>query len=81
MSYIDTIAPSEATGGLKRFYETCESEGGRVWNIVRLMSPNFATLRASMGFYRATCCGPSPLSRALREMIAVVVSRTNDCHY
>jgi AhpD family alkylhydroperoxidase len=25
--------------------------------------------------------GPSPLSRAQREMLAVVVSRANDCHY
>jgi hypothetical protein len=28
-----------------------------------------------------TGCGPSPLSRARREMLATVVSRANDCFY
>jgi len=48
---------------------------------VRLMSPNPAVLDASMGLYVAVMKGPSPLSRAQREMLAVVVSRANHCHY
>ena len=52
-----------------------------VFGIVRLMSPNPPVLQASMAQYRAIMFGPSPLTRAQREMMAVVVSRTNDCFY
>jgi alkylhydroperoxidase family enzyme len=38
-------------------------------------------LRASMAIYREVMFGESPLTRAQREMLAVVVSRANDCHY
>jgi alkylhydroperoxidase family enzyme len=31
--------------------------------------------------YRTSMYGPSPLSRAEREAIAVVVSAANDCFY
>jgi alkylhydroperoxidase family enzyme len=45
------------------------------------MSLNPETLHASMDLYRAVMLGPSELSRAERELLAVVVSRANDCHY
>jgi alkylhydroperoxidase family enzyme len=38
-------------------------------------------LRASIQFYSVLMHGPSGLTRAQREMIAVVVSRINDCYY
>ncbi|MBK9384426.1 MAG: carboxymuconolactone decarboxylase family protein [Planctomycetes bacterium] len=81
MAYIRTIAPAEATGALKQLYDAREASAGKVWNIVRLMSLSPGTLRASMGLYAAAMHAPSPLSRALREAIAVVVSQANDCHY
>ena len=81
MSYIETIPPEEASGELEREYETAVRRAGRVWNILRVMSPNPAALRASMQVYTATMHGPSPLTRAQREMLAVVVSQANDCHY
>jgi len=34
-----------------------------------------------MAFYRTLMFGPSGLSRAMRELIAVVVSRANRCEY
>ncbi len=34
-----------------------------------------------MGLYRAVMFGPSELSRTERELLAVVVSNANDCHY
>ena len=58
-----------------------ERRAGRVWNIVAVMSQNPAAMKASMGFYLAIMHGPSPLSRAQREMLAVVVSAANQCHY
>jgi hypothetical protein len=40
-----------------------------------------AALRAHYDLYRTLMFGRSELSRAQREMIAVVVSKTNGCHY
>jgi uncharacterized peroxidase-related enzyme len=38
-------------------------------------------LRDSIRLYQTVMFGPSPLTRAQREMLAVVVSRANDCEY
>lgn len=81
MPWIRVIGLSEATGLLKQQYEAALQRAGRIWNIVSIMSQNPPTLKASMVFYSALMHGPSPLSRAQREMIAVVVSRANSCVY
>ncbi len=81
MAYIDTVAPEQAEGALRAEYAAALRRSGRVWNILRIMSPNPAVLKASMGLYIAAMHGPSPLSRARREMLAVVVSKANGCHY
>lgn len=81
MAFIRTVPEGEAGGALKPLYEAAVGRAGKVFAIVRLMSPNPAVLEASMGFYRAVMFGPSPLSRRQREMIATVVSATNGCHY
>ncbi len=38
-------------------------------------------MRQHYEFYRELMRGPGPLSRVQREMIAVVVSAANHCHY
>lgn len=81
MARISLTSDADATGRLAACYEAARRRAGRVYEIVRTMSPNPATLEASMGLYLAVMKGPSPLTRAQREMLAVVVSRTNDCHY
>ena len=81
MAWIRLIADDEATGRLARSYRAAIQRAGRVFGIVRAMSPNPRVLEASMAFYRAVMFGPSPLSRRQREMLAVVTSRANDCHY
>jgi alkylhydroperoxidase family enzyme len=53
-----------------------------VFNIIRIQSPRPEILRASTQLYTEIMFSPkSPLSRSQREMIAVVVSKTNGCHY
>lgn len=79
--WIRTIAPEEASGRLRAFYEAAVRRAGRVFAIVRAMSPNVAVAEASMALYVSAMKGASPLSRRQREMLAVVVSRANDCHY
>ena len=81
MSYIRLVANDEATGRLKELYDQALERAGRIYNIVRTMSPNPAVLEASMAFYIHLMKGPSSLSRREREMLATVVSRTNDCFY
>jgi uncharacterized peroxidase-related enzyme len=75
------IEEGEATGTLKAEYDAAIARVGKVFNIVKAMSLNPETLRASMELYRAVMFGRSELSRAQRELLAVVVSRANDCHY
>ena len=81
MAWIRIIPRDEAEGALAEEYEAAERRAGRIWNIVSVMSQNPRTMKASMGFYSAIMHGPSPLSRARREMLAVVVSAANRCHY
>lgn len=81
MPWIKVIPPEEATGRLKAEYEAALRRAGRIWNIVGIMSQNPRAMKASMDFYRTLMFGPSPLSRAQREMLAVVVSATNHCVY
>jgi len=81
MAWIKTVGDDEAEGALKKLYDAAIRRAGRVYNIVRSMSPNPPVLEASMGLYRAVMFGPSPLSRGLRELLAVIVSKTNGCHY
>ena len=75
------VEEGEATGALKAEYDAAIARAGKVFNIVKAMSQNPETLRASMELYRAVMYGRSELSRAERELLAVVVSRANDCHY
>ena len=82
MPYIQQVSDEEARGAAKRELAAARVRaGGRIWNIVRIMTPNPAALRASMSLYIALMFGESPLTRAQRELLAVVVSRSNDCRY
>ena len=81
MAHIRLVEPHEATGALKAQYDAAVARAGRVWNIVKTMSPNPPVLEASMRLYGTAMKGASPLSRVQRELLAVVVSRVNDCFY
>jgi len=81
MPHIRLIGEDEATGELADEYAAARGRAGKVFNIVKAMSLNARVLRAVMGLYREIMFGRSELSRADRELLAVVVSRANDCHY
>jgi alkylhydroperoxidase family enzyme len=81
MAYIDLVPVAAATGRLRQIYDAAIARAGRVFNIVRTMSPNPPGLEASMGLYMQVMKGPSGLSRRERELVATVVSRTNECFY
>ena len=58
-----------------------DPEHGVVDNILRIHSHNPASAEAHLSLYKTLMFGRSPLSRVQREMIAVVVSQVNTCHY
>ena len=81
MPWIKQISIEEATGLLKSQFDAALMRAGRVWHIVHIMSVNPRMMRDSIVFYVTTMMGESPLSRVQREMLAVVVSFENQCHY
>ena len=81
MAYIDLVKPEDAAGLVQVEYEKGVRRSGRVYNILKIMSRSPQALQASIRMYLAIMFGESELSRAQREMLAAVVSWTNDCFY
>ena len=50
-------------------------------HIIRIHGMHPRTMRQHYELYAELMLGPGPLSRVQREMIAVVVSAANRCHY
>ena len=81
MPHVHVHTHEETTGVARREYDAALRRAGRVWNIVSIQSQLPEVMRDSMRLYQSIMYGPSPLSRAQREMLAVVTSQANDCHY
>ena len=81
MAYIRTVSDDEAEGPLRAEYEAAIHRAGKVFNVVRIQGLAPRVLRASIGLYTALMIAPGALPRWTRELLAVVVSRTNGCHY
>ncbi len=81
MAWIKVIPEENASGELKQLYEQMMEPWGGVDNILKIHSLNPASLRAHFEFYKTLMWGASGVTRIQREMIAVVVSAANHCHY
>lgn len=81
MAWIKTVEPEDAEGELKNLYLRTVGRTGKVFNILKIQSLNPESLRVSIDLYLATMHAPSGLSRTERELVAVVVSRANNCFY
>ncbi len=81
MAWIKTIDESEATGRIKDLYEELIQKRGKVSNIMKIQSLNPEAMKRHLDLYMTLLFGKSGLSRAERELIAVVVSATNKCEY
>ena len=81
MPHVHVLSYEETTGLSRREYDAATRRAGRIWNIVSIQSQLPEVMRDSMRLYSSIMFGPSPLTRAQREMIAVVTSSSNDCHY
>ncbi len=81
MPYIDTIDESNATGPLAALYKRTGNPDGTVDNVMKIHALNPDSLTAHFELYVQCMHKTSPLTRAEREMVAVVVSRLNGCRY
>ncbi|MDQ0350304.1 alkylhydroperoxidase family enzyme [Alkalibacillus filiformis] len=77
-SRIKMIESDEADGKLEELYDRFN---GKMANILKVHSLNPKSLEAHLNYYKVIMFGKSPLKRDLREMIATVVSSTNECFY
>jgi len=75
------IDEDEADDALKERYDKHMTPHGVVDNILKIHSLNPPSLDGHYQFYRTLMYGKSDLSRVQREMIAVVASVANKCHY
>ena len=84
MAWITTIPDREwaDTDGLRDQYpDVVDRVNGRVDNIMGIHSLNPAGLAAHNALYTSAMSGTATLRKVERELIALVVSLENDCHY
>lgn len=82
MAFIEYVPYEQAGPELEPLYKRFwDDELQGIDNILRIHSLNPKSLEGHYDYYRHIMRGPSPLSRPQREMIAVVVSALNHCHY
>jgi alkylhydroperoxidase family enzyme len=81
MAWINVIDESEAGPELRELYGQMIEPWGGVDNIMTIHSLNPPSLRAHFKLYITLMRGKSGLSRVQREMIGLVVSAANHCHY
>ncbi len=81
-SWIDSVDPADADGELARLYaEVVDPVSGEVDNVLRVHSLHPEGMAAHWRLYRAVMRPTRTLRKAEREMIALVVSTLNGCHY
>ncbi|HIL17562.1 MAG TPA: peroxidase [Deltaproteobacteria bacterium] len=81
MAWVPMIPEDEAKGELKEWYDKLRDPWGGVDDILRIHSINLPTLEGHVALYHSAMKGTKDLLRKQREMIAVVVSIVNQCHY
>jgi len=82
VSWIRTIPAGEARGELAELYNAAsDPETGEMDHIMAIHSLHPAGLSAHLALYRAVMRSTRTLRKVDRELIALVVSQTNGCHY
>jgi len=81
MAFIKVIEHADSEGELKEVYDHLLETRGKLAEVHKIQSLNPKSIMNHMDFYMTIMFGKSPLKRYQREMIAVVVSSANQCHY
>jgi uncharacterized peroxidase-related enzyme len=81
LSWLRVPAEAEAPAGVQELYDKANEKLGFVPNVLRVYALRPGHLELWNAFYDDLMRGDSTLTRPQREMIAVVVSTVNRCHY
>ena len=81
MAKIKVIQPEAAEGRLKEIYDDLIAKRGKLAEVHKIQSLRPESIVKHMDLYMEIMYSRSLLSRAEREMIAVVVSAANNCEY
>ena len=82
MPWIETVPDDEWEGELGALHgSVVDRESGRVDNIIAVHSLNPRGLAAHQGVYASAMRGTATLRKVDRELVALVVSVENHCHY
>ena len=75
------LAPAELDEAMRAYFAKCQEKLGFIPNVLTAYSFDLAKLKAFVAMSDNLMLAPSGLSKLEREMIAVVVSCANHCHY
>ena len=82
MARIKVIPDDDWDSALGELYpRVVDPVHGRVDNILAVHSLNPRGMAAHQGLYESAMAGTATLRKVERELIALVVSLANDCHY
>lgn len=81
MAKIKVIEHDEASGRLKEVYDELVRSRGKLADVHKIQSLRPESIVKHMDLYMEIMFTKSELSRAEREMIAVIVSNSNNCEY
>jgi alkylhydroperoxidase family enzyme len=81
-AWIRTVPETAADDQLAALYAQCLDPGSdKVDHVLKVHSLHPEGLQAHLAVYKASMAGTKGLRKVDREMVAVVVSKTNGCHY
>jgi alkylhydroperoxidase family enzyme len=81
-AWIDTVPEGEWTGALSELHpQVVDRDTGRVDHIMAVHSLNPRAMAAHQAVYASAMSGTATLRKVERELIALVVSLENHCHY
>jgi alkylhydroperoxidase family enzyme len=82
MAWIETPREDEWQGELSEIYgDIVDRDRGRVDNIFQIHALNPRAMTAHSALYSSAMAGTGTLRKVERELIALIVSDLNECHY
>jgi uncharacterized peroxidase-related enzyme len=81
MPWIEVVAEDKATGYLKKIYKEIKQNRGKISNIMKVHSLNPSAMKSHLDLYLTLMFEALSLNREELELIAVVVSASNNCEY
>src|SRR3990167_4080209 len=81
MSRIPVVEENQAEGMIREVYEGMKSQMGLVPNVIKVFSTWPELFEANMKMFQTIMVAETKLPRAVKEMIAALTSKLNQCGY